>query len=243
MKYAFKEEGPKVSASVWASNPNFDKRHLRTIELALRAAWEALKKDTRKAPKLSTEPEVMISQMLRVSLNSLRERENVVPGYNTKIFEKPVVGAEMMSNEGRIRKPDIVFSLCGNRRPGVADGLTDCIFVECKILDQGSKNISAYCNSGLVRFVEGSYAPRMREGMMLAFVRTSQELPGALTKTLGTDASKSTLATDGQLRICGLTRAKPRAYISDHDRNWPYSDEDGGGAPGPIEVRHLWLHV
>lgn len=227
----------------WASNPPFDRRYLRAIESALRAAWDALHKDYATASELSYAKEERISHLLREALNELREKEaGGVEGYNCDIFERPYVGAEILTPDGKIRKPDVVFSLSGRPRLGVSNGLRDGIFVECKILEQGTKkNVAAYCNNGVHRFVEGSYAAWMREGMMLAYVRTSQSLPGDLTKQLGTDKMKEHLASDGSLTKCSLTRIDPRVYISVHERVWPYPGTKN--YPGPIEVRHLWLHV
>lgn len=227
----------------WASNPSFDKRHLRAIELALRAAWAALHNDCATASKLSTANEERISHLLRDALNDLRERDTGgVDGYNCDYFERPHIGAEILTPDEKIRKPDVVFSLSGRPRPGVLNGMRDGIYVECKILEQGTKkNVAAYCNAGVHRFVEGSYAAWMREGMMLAYVRTSQSLPKDLAKSLGTDKMKKYLASDGKLTKCALTNIDPRVYISVHERLWPYPGTKD--YPGPIEVRHLWLHV
>ena len=234
---------PTAKEEDWAAYPPFESRYLRAIELALRTAWAALLKDAAKCRQLSTLNEERISHMFRDALNELREmKTGGVKDYNCSAFERPQVGAEIMTKDGKIRKPDIVFALCGAARPGVRNSMKDAIYVECKILEHGSKskNVAAYCNNGIHRFVEGSYAERMREGMMLAYVRTSQELPKDLATALADEEMKAHLATDGKLSKCGLTRVDPRVYLSAHKRIWPYEDE---GYPGPIAIRHLWLHV
>jgi hypothetical protein len=239
MKNIFTVPDEKVSG--WASNPPFDRRHLRAIELAVRKAWELLHKDRVTAQQLSDKNEEHVSHLLREALNDLREKATGgVAGYDCNTFERPHVGAEIKTPGGKVRKPDIVFGLAGCPRPGVSSGMRDGIFVECKILQQGTKkNVAAYCRDGVHRFVEGSYAAWMREGMMLAYVRTSQSLPGDLVKRLRSE--RKHLATDGELRRCSLTLVEPRVHISVHEREWPYPD--GTGFPGPIEVRHLWLVV
>lgn len=241
MKDVFAE--PTEEGKDWAAYPPFEPRYLRAIELALRTAWANLHKDAAKSRQLSTLKEERISHMLRDALNELRERKTSgVKDYNSLVFGRPHVGAEFVTQDDKIRKPDIVFELCGWARPGVANSMKDGIFVECKILEHGSKkNVAAYCNNGIHRFVEGSYAERMREGMMVAYVRTSQVLPTDLATTLADEQMKKHLATDGTLSSCGLTRIEPRVYLSTHERNWPYSDNTG--YPGPIAIRHLWLHV
>jgi hypothetical protein len=226
----------------WASNPPFEKRYLRAIELALRNAWERLQKHPATAALLATAQEGRISLVLREMLNNIRENSKDIEAFSCEIFERPQVGAEFLSNSGEIRKPDIVFALAGAPRPGVANGLTDGIFVECKILEQGtSKNVQAYCNNGIRRFVDGSYAPRMREGMMVAYVRGKISLPHDLVSLLNSTAMQSHLSTDGTLSVCGLTKLVPSVHISVHQRSWKYPE--GDGEPGPIEIRHLWLAV
>lgn len=225
----------------WKSNPPFERRHLRAIELALRKAWDELHSDHVLAAKLSTSGEVEISHLLRDRLNQIRERETGgVPGYDCDTFYPSPLGGEMQTPQGKIRKPDIAFGLCGRLRPGVSSGLHDCIFVECKLIDQ-TKNARLYCKDGLQRFVTDAYAAWMREGMMLAYVRAEQVLPDTLEKATRQADMQVLLASNGQLKKCTLSKVDPRVYISIHDRDWSYPD--GSGRPGPIEVRHLWLRV
>lgn len=240
-------EGATAAQDEWGSYPHFDRRHLRAIELALRAAWDSIHRDPVRSRLLSSENEVNISHLLREELDDLRHAERGgILGYSHQIFETPRLGAEVKTQSGKIRKPDIVFGLCGARRPGVSKTIRDGIFVECKILEnKGSRNIADYCDQGLQRFVDGDYATWVREGMMLAYVRSSQALPNSLAPRL---SSTTALACTGPLVKCTLTRIEPRAYISVHQRDWPYTEGDDRDAaekkyPGPIEVRHLWLHV
>lgn len=215
----------------WKSNPPFERRHLRAIELALRKAWDELREDYALAEKLSSSDEVEISHLLRERLNQIRERETEgVPGYDCDTFYPSPLGGEVQTPQGKISKPDIAFGLCGRPRPGVSSGLHDCIFVECKLIDQ-TKSARLYCKKGLQRFVTDAYAAWMREGMMLAYVRDDQVLPDALQKTTQQADMKKQLASDGQLKKCTLSRVEPRVYISIHDRDWSYPD--GGGQPGP----------
>jgi hypothetical protein len=225
----------------YASYPPFGERYLRAIELAVRCAWEQLRANTIEAAKLITGDEVAISHQLRNALNGLREhRTGEVPGYSCEIFERPQLGAEFLTPQGKIRKPDLVFSLAGPPRPGVTDGMRDAIFVECKIIEDG-KSVSNYCNKGLRRFVDGNYGAWVREGMMLAYVRNSEALPESLTKLGAKDSFRQSLAWDGSLSPCGLTETTPRIYLTVHQRQWKY--EEPVGVPGPIQVRHLWLPI
>lgn len=225
----------------YTSHPPFGERLLRPIELAVRQAWSQMLADPAEAAKLATNNEVDISHQLRMALNKLREcRTGKVEGYTCDVFEHPQLGAEFQTPQGAIRKPDLVFFLAGQPRPGVADSMRDAIFVECKLLEKG-KTVAMYCNEGIKRFVTGSYAAWVREGMMLGYVRDQSELPQDLVK-LGQQATfRTELAWDGTVGVCGLTEQNPQVYLTVHQRSWPYEGETG--SPGPIEIRHLWLRT
>lgn len=121
-----------------ASYPHFDARYLRAIELAIRQAWAHLLADPTEASRLATNTEVQISHQLRAALNGIREgRIESTTGYNCNTFERPQLGAEVLTSAHAIRKPDLTFSLAGPPRPGVDDGMEDAIFVECKLIEQG----------------------------------------------------------------------------------------------------------
>lgn len=241
MKDAFLLADSTSAAETITAYPPFGARYLRAIELAVRRAWEQLLANPIEAAKLATGDEIDISHQLRTALNGLREqRTGEVSGYTCEIFERPQLGAEILSPTGLIRKPDLVFALAGPARPGVGDTIRDGIFVECKVLD-ATKGVAEYCKAGLSRFVVGHYGGWMREGMMLAYVRNRQKLPVAL-ETLGKKKTyRDLLAWDGAVAPCGLTDCKPRVYLTVHQRAWPYLEH--AGVPGPVEVRHLWLAI
>ena len=118
MRNVFADEEDSDSQT-WASYPSFDRRHLRAIELALRAAWDQLHKIYAMASELSAAGEVRISTLLRKALNELRERRTGgIEGFNCSIFERPQLGPEMETPEGKMKKPDIVIALSGNLRLG-----------------------------------------------------------------------------------------------------------------------------
>lgn len=219
----------------------FEPRVLIAIDAALRQAWAGLCADKASRLILESKGEVAITHRLRKQLNVLRISGGVA-GYNTAAFERPYSGAEYQNYKGEeVRKPDLIFALAGDPRPGVFDDLYDAVFVECKLIDQASsKNVGRYCSNGLIRFVEGSYAWRMPHGMMLAYVRSGQYLPDALTNGLNSYGRAQALNTDGNVRLCSLSVAEPRVCLTDHERSWLLPE---GQPPGRIQVRHLWLSV
>lgn len=221
-------------------NPPFEPHLVTAIDSALKAAWNAMFLDIADREILETSGEVKITQHLRKKLNELRQSGSV-SGYNCLAFERPYSGAEYLNfkNE-KVRKPDLIFAVSGSPRPGVNDDLNDAMFVECKLIEDGGRNVGLYCSKGLIRFVEGSYAWRMNHGMMVAYVRTQQQLPEALVEGLNSYGRAKILETNGTVNPCPLSSANPRVYLTDHERHWKLPE---GIPPGDIQVRHLWLHV
>lgn len=231
------ESTPKVSSPI---NPAFDNRLLIAINQALQEAWALMCADKADRKIIEEKGEVSITQCLRKKLDQLRI--NGKSGYNCHSFERPYSGAEFLNYNGKkIRKPDLIFAVSGNPRPGVFDNLNDAIFVECKLIDpNGKKNVGLYCSEGLIRFVEGSYSWRMPEGMMVAYVRSDQELPKALEDSLAGYGRAKKLKTDGKVHLCKLSKLPQAIYLTKHKRTWKLPE---GASPGQIEVRHLWLRV
>lgn len=231
-------EGPESGPPV---NPAFDSTLLLAIDRALRTAWQQLLSDNSERAVIEELGEVKITQRLRARLNELRTKGGA-DGYNCWTFERPYSGAEFLNYKGeKVRKPDLVFAVSGSPRTGVYDDLNDAIFVECKLIESaGRKNVGLYCGRGVMRFVDGSYAWRMPQGMMIAYVRSAQNLPSALTSGLNSYGRAETLETNGEVQPCSLSEVQPRVYLTDHGRSWNLPEDV---PPGPIQVRHLWLHV
>lgn len=224
-----------------AANPSFEGRHLRAIELALREAWQKIQRHAAQSKEIVSAHEERITHLLREMLHDLWASGGI-EGYNPAIFERPHIGAEFPALSAiKLKKPDIVFGLCGNPRPGTGNGLYDQIFVECKLIAKPKPTVATYCVDGLRRFVNGSYAWAMREAMMVAYVRSGEKLPVALEHEIVKDHQQEALNTKAKLQLCTLTKVEPRVYISVHERCWSYLDTRG--IPGPIEIRHLWLDV
>lgn len=230
-----------TSEGLPAINPPFDPRLLVAIDAALRMAWDLLCSNDADRAILEADGEVKITQRLRAQLNRIRIKGGV-PGYDSHAFERPYSGAEYYNYKGQsVRKPDLIFAVSGSPRSGVYDDLNDAIFVECKLIEpKGNKNVGQYCSNGLSRFVDGSYAWRMTQGMMIAYVRSDQRLPSALTDGMNVYGRAKALETDGSIQPCNLSKALPQVYLSDHARSWNLPE---GVPPGVIQVRHLWLPV
>jgi len=233
------------------SNPDFPVRHIHpplddrvliAIEVALRTAWTEIMDDHTVRAIVERGNEKHITNILRERLERIRVRDLNPLEYNCTVFERPHVDAEYSNYKNeRAERPDLVFHLSGRPRPGVVDSLYDGLYVECKIIDNGRRDIGEYCRKGVKRFVDGDYGWRMPQGMMCAYVRTTQELPVALENYFGTPRVAATFClVSTTLTRSTLTPHNPSIYVSDHTRPWFFSD---GSPPGKISVQHLWLRT
>lgn len=221
-------------------HPPLDDRVLIAVEVALRTAWAEMLHDHTVRSILEGGKEKQITSILRERLERIRVRESDILEYNCNVFERPHVDAEYSNYKNeKAERPDLVFHLSGRPRPGVVDSLYDGLYVECKIIDNGSRTLGLYCTKGVKRFVDGDYGWRMPQGMMCAYVRTSHELPVALENHFGIlGVATSLCLASTSLTKSTLTPHNPSIYISDHSRPWTFLD---GSSPGNILVQHLWL--
>src|SRR5258706_4178927 len=167
-------------------HPPLHDRVLIAVEIALRTAWEQLRGDGALRKVLESGTEKEITKIFRENLERIRVREKDPLEYNCNVFERPHIDAEYSNYKNeKAKRPDLVFHLSGQPRPGVVDSLYDGLFVECKIIDNGSRDLGEYCRKGMKRFVDGDYGWRMPQGMMCAYVRTTQLLPIALEDHFG----------------------------------------------------------
>jgi len=227
-------------------NPPFDGRLILTVESALREAWRLV--DTRHdRAELFAADEDRITLWIEEALYELREQASEgkggIAGFDRTTFERVQRGAAMRDYTGTkiSKQPDLIFRPVGRRSEGI-DAFHDGHIVECKLLDERSgKSIGLYASKGISRFVTGDYGWAMSHAGMLAYVRTSEELPTHLETYFQRSENLRAYYTDGRVIRCHLSvRASPATYVSTHDRPITFHD---GSAPGPIKVRHLWLSV
>lgn len=223
-----------------AIHPAFDDRLLLAVERAARLAWKRMLTDKDDRQVLAGGPEPKITRRFRQRLADIRIT-GASDGYDYNTFERPHVNSEFTDYKGdRVGLPDLVFQLAGRPRPGVIDDIHDGIFVECKLIDNGSPNVGKYCDKGIDRYVDGKYAWRMPQGMMVAYVRTGQILPRALEDALAKYDRTEKLNLRSDVHRCRLSNAKPNVYLTEHDRTWLLPENK---PPGVIQIRHLWLSL
>jgi hypothetical protein len=195
---------------------------------------------------LATEREDRVTeQLFNVLENDLRQTGEV-GGFNSTFYDRVVRHAEVTNYNGRklAKTPDLSFKLrYAGAEPRPVVSSHDALFVECKPVDAGHPAGSAYCDDGLIRFVNGDYAWAMQDAMMLAYVRNGRTIAKHLTPAMAESSRKSSLGIIREIEICpGLAAAAcPEAeavYVTRHHRDfrWP----DGKGLATDITVYHLW---
>lgn len=216
---------------------------ITVAENGLREAWNQLvRRQQAFGVKLNSDREEVISYQLVVILNILRSQRCEPPSALAEFFESFRVGSGYMDyRKLRIKQPDFVFIPRDNPYPGLDEAYYG-IFVEAKIIEQGSKKQTGeYFREGVMRFLDGRYAWAMPHGLMLAYVRTGQTLPAAIADYLNGHGRSDEFGVTHQIAVAKPPNPGPKIWLTMHRRNWSYDDRLG--VPGDIEIRHLWLSI
>lgn len=219
----------------------FSLRLTLAAENAIRAAWERIRASETGMEILRNGGEDHVTIRLEAELEEVRS-QGVIAEFSDDTFAMPVRSAQFMSYDGsHIKKsPDLVLRLKALRAGLPASlNLYDGIFIEAKLLTQ-TATLGDYGKDGILRFVNGEYAWAMSHCLMLAYVRTEQTLPEALTEHLDRNqqANMKAYGVISPPAGCPASRGSPRVHITKHARPWKYPI---GTQPGGIEIRHLWL--
>lgn len=133
------------------------------------------------------------------------------------------------------QKPDLRIVL--TRAQG--GSLVAPLSAEAKVLNAPNKQtLALYCDKGIQRFVEGEYASRRLDGLMLGYVRDDSTLAGHLKpelhrrKATGADPLQTTDVTP---------TPESDVLLSTHQREITFMDQHGRFEVGPITLTHLWL--
>lgn len=219
---------------------------LPVILLLRRVLLRAFEKLRDRGFPFATEREDRITeQLFNVLENDLRQTGEVA-GFNSIFYDRVVRHAEVTNFNGQklAKTPDLSFKLRHGEmelRPVLSSH--DALFVECKPVDAGHAAGSAYCDDGLVRFVNGDYAWAMEDAMMLGYVRDGRTIAGHLAPAMAASTRSASLAIAETVEPCTEPGAAACAeaeavHRSKHHRafDWP----DGKGAATNITVYHLW---
>ncbi len=213
------------------------------LRRVLLRAFEKLR--DRGFPLAAEREDCVTEQLFNVLENDLRQTGEV-SGFNSTLYDRVVRHAEVTNYNGQklAKTPDLSFKLRhAETEPRPVVSSHDALFVECKPVDANHAAGSAYCDDGLIRFVNGDYAWAMEDAMMLGYVRNGRTIAGHLLPAMAESTRKVSLATAHQLEPCAEPGAAacPEAeavYLSKHHRRFPWPD--GKGAATDITVYHLW---
>ena len=195
---------------------------------------------------LATEREDRVTeQLFNVLENDLRQTGEI-GGFNSTFYERVVRHAQVTNYNGQklAKTPDLSFKLRNaGAEPRPVISAHDALFVECKPVDAGHAAGSAYCDDGLIRFVNGDYAWAMQDAMMLGYARNGRTIAGHLSPAMAESARKASLGIVQPLQLfpgpAAAACAEAEAvYISKHHRKFPWPD--GKGLATDITVYHLW---
>ena len=219
---------------------------LPVILLLRRVMLRAFEKLRDRGFPFATEREDRITeQLFNVLENDLRQTGEV-SGFNSIFYDRVVRHAEVTNFNGQklAKTPDLSFKLRhGETEMRAVLSSHDALFVECKPVDAGHAAGSAYCDDGLVRFVNGDYAWAMEDAMMLAYVRNGRNIAGHLVPAMAASTRKLSLAVVHELQPCAEAGAAACAeaeavYLSKHRRGFRWPDSKGPATD--ITVFHLW---
>lgn len=208
-----------------AAEPEISEDLREAVLIALRWAWARLRAET--GLNLMTAPEEDITHALERLLTE-NDQQGRRRARALRLFDPVFRGGKHLAADGTNQiAPDLTF------RPRDSNGVRQvsdwALFAECKIVGSPRHHSTDfYCLNGVLRFACGRYAPRVRHGLMIAYVRDARLPYPALQPLLEHLVPGRRLAVGS---------APDDVVHSTHER---------GQLPHPcadIELTHLWLGV
>ena len=219
---------------------------LPVILLIRRVLLRAFDELRQKRFPFPTATEDEVTAALRGIIENNFRQTGSVSGFNRRTYES-VVRQGQVSNYDFSRPtktPDLCFKLRHDEaEPRFVVSEFDALFVECKPIDRNHAAGGKYCDEGLIRFVEGSYAWAMEEGLMIGYARHGRTIAGNLIPDMQVPrrhaALKTTkLATAVNARGAAATTQAEALHVSHHRRGFNWIA--GKGAATGILVYHSW---
>jgi hypothetical protein len=236
MRIGFYTKGP-----VSLPHPAFPKATLLLIERAVVAAWQVILNHPEGDFDISNAHEDRITRELRTCLMNRILDSAEVPGFTSEQFGV-TREAKFESYDGTHLDdmPDIHVFI--KRESPVSVASNDGLFVECKPVDQDHPAGSAYCDKGLLRFVDGYYAWALSQALMIGYADPKYTIPKKLKKAF--DIRKTTIKATGSPKACSDSTSSEyvqHPHVTVHKRGFIYPLTNTA-APS-ITVRHVWLNT
>lgn len=225
-------------------HPRIHPRVILLVRLVFIEAFALLR--TRCAAKktsLATWKEDEVTVALRgIIENVFRQKGTVVPGFDKRRFETVNRQTEVETYDLKSfgKKPDMLFRLHSDEESPRIISTQDGLFVECKPVDAAHPSGGAYCDEGLIRFVEGTYAWAMQEALMVGYVRGQRTIGKHLSKAIAERTSLKTTQAPVPVFVedAPAETETDALHASVHLRGFPWCG--GKGPSGPITVYHSW---
>ncbi len=211
---------------------------LLLIDTAIKHAWEELRKNCKVT--LSSGKEEDINEELQLALQELMGTGDIEGFNHSKLTGVERGGKYRSFNKKHLGKqPDLNIKMI-NCTPGLVNSIYNGIFIECKIIEP-NKSPLLYIENGVRRYVDGEYAWAMCHTFMIAYVRNGKKVPKALQDTIKRNSKKKVIMRCSPLgneyKVWPDTN-NPKTYQTLHCRSWSHPEH---GAPGNIEISHIWL--
>lgn len=230
----FDKFGLPPSLKLSAPYPAWSQKNIRTVELAVVAAWQCLVNDAAKKQILDCGTEVEISVQLLDALGGLLNAKSI-KGFTGYVFEPPIRGQELEDVTGKEleKRPDISIRL----RASLPYTQHNSLFYECKRISP-TRTVGDYVSEGLIKFCDQRYAWGMLHAGMLAYVQNLTPAPQANVELesywLNNPTSFTVPIRDLVVESSGMVSVT----ITVHPRAIPLPN---GIAPSDVTLRHLWL--
>jgi hypothetical protein len=236
MSLGFYTRGP-----VSLPHPPYPKATLRLIEAAVAEAWRIIRDHPEGDIDIANADEPRITRELRTCLVNQVLDGPTVPGFTSKIFKISPGGVFESFNGTHLEKrPDLYIDIERESNAYVWRSV-DGLFVECKPVDSDHPAGGAYCDKGIIRFVEGEYAWALSQALMIGYASTGYTLPTKLNDALASRTAE--MKTTENAKQCLESSASgycQHPHITVHERDFIYPSTKKK-AP-PITLRHLWLN-
>lgn len=236
--------GKRLSVAAPPANsfpyPRFQSTTLDAVIAAIERAWLPIAEEEQALR--DRRDEWKLNAALADRMDKLRRSKRIgerIAKFTTTIFETPNHDSATRDYTGRkVRpRPDITIRFRG-RKPAVADPIADAIIIECKRM-QRDHNVGRYIQTGMNKFIDGTYAWAVQQAMMVGYLERKYVLPDALERGLAYDGNavemKVVVGEEGRMVKAS---GKNNQATTQHQRTWTHMN---GDAPGDIELVHVWL--
>lgn len=226
-------------------HPRIDLRVILLVRQVFIEAFAVLRARcaTAQTPPLAKWKEDEVTVALRgIIENDFRQKGTVVFGFDKRRFEtvNRQIEVETFDLKSFAKKPDMLFRLRSDEEPLRIISTQDGLFVECKPVDAAHPAGGAYCDEGLIRFVEGTYAWAMQDALMVGYVRDGRTITGHLHPAIAARpilCAVNNVAALNDPAAASIAEAEA-LQASVHQRVFQWIASKGQACP--ITVYHSW---